>query len=245
MASSFSVTATGFSNFKLQIPNYFHMESRAPVVQPVLTDALTCSLLWPAAISTRRRGDRDLLLQGAHQPAVSLARKSGWRVIYFSFFQDGFWPAYLPKLSCGWTCLCKKATGASWNTDFALMRNHIFSYVSLTLRGESAQAENLCGPGWNQHCLIRRNTEKSQDLETWSQMLVSCCSLYSFGHAAPRRSGAPQMPASPSSHVATSSATSTSSGVTQTSLTDYNWNELYANRLGQSQVIKLPVTGPI
>lgn len=148
---------------------------------------------------------------------VLISLQRAWRgnqvddLFIFLFFQDSFWPAYLPKLSCWWTCLCKKATGASWNTDFALMRNHIFGYVSLTLRRESTRAENLCGPGWNQNCLSRRNAEKSQDLGTWSEMLVSRCSLYSFGHAAPHHSGAPQVPASPSSHVATSSSTSTSS----------------------------------
>lgn len=182
---------------------------------------------------------------------VLISLQWAWRgnqvddLFIFLFFQDSFWPAYLPKLSCWWTCLCKKATGASWNTDFALMRNHIFGCVSLTLRRESARAENLCGPGWNQNCLSRRNAEKSQDLGTWSQMLVSGCSLYSFGHAAPRRSGArrcqPALPATSPPHLPPAQAR----GVTQTSLTDYNLNKLYANRLGQSQVIKLPVTGSI
>lgn len=59
------------------------------------------------------------------------------KVFIFLFFQDSFSPDYLPKQACWWTCLCRKATRVSWYTNFAIIRNHILGYVSLTLRRKS------------------------------------------------------------------------------------------------------------
>lgn len=87
----------------------------------------------------------------------------------------------------------------------------------------------------------RKAKTSGSDLKRWC-LVAHYILLAALPHAAaePHRCQ-PALPAMSPPHLPPARAL----GVTQTSLTDYNWNELYANRLGQSQIIQLPVTGPI
>lgn len=184
MSPSFTVTASSFCIF--HCTSLIISQRNGGLPECNLSDKCPAdsSFLQPAAISSLTAGGGQAPAPTGMLSSPKGAQRENWvdKEFIFFFFQDSSGPACVPKLACWWTYLCKKARAAAWCTSLATVGNHILVIFRWPLedRVHEPRAENLCGLSWNQRDLSKSYAEKSQELESWSQLVMAHCWLVLF-----------------------------------------------------------------